>query len=88
MIKSIPKFDALRFVEWTRSYNGVLQIPWPFLSKIISGLERREPIPRGSRKGEKNSSDFDDKDSNPSNVRGHNSGSLNEEPHNGDDIKA
>ena len=26
--------------------------PWPLLGKIISGLERTDPVPRGSREGE------------------------------------
>ena len=59
-----------------------LHIAWPFLSKIISGLERPQPIlRRGSRGGKKgNTSDFDDNGSNPSDVSGHDLGSLNEEP--------
>ena len=33
-------------MEWSRSSNDILQISWPFLSKIVSGLEKPEPIPR------------------------------------------
>ena len=58
MIKSIPKFDGVNFHEWTRSSNDMLQISWPFLCNIIPGLERLEPIPRGSREVEK-TTDFD-----------------------------
>ena len=36
----------------------------------------------------KNGDDFDDDDSNPTEVTGHNLGSLNYEPHNSDAIKA
>ena len=46
MIKIIFTFDGRNYVEWTRSFNGILQITWPFLSKlIVSGLDRPEPIP-------------------------------------------
>ena len=55
---------------------------------MINGLDRPEPILSGSREGEGNISDFDDNDSNPTDVSGHDSGSLNEEPQNSDDIKA
>ena len=34
------------YVEWSRSFNGILQIPWPFLTKIASGLEKPKPISR------------------------------------------
>ena len=88
MIKTISKFDRENFVEWTRSLNGTLQIAWPFLSKTIYGLERPEPILRGSRERKGNTSDFNDNDSNPSDVSGHDSGSLNEKPQNSDDLKA
>ena len=33
-------------MEWSRSSNDILQIYWPFLSKIVSGLDKPEPIPR------------------------------------------
>ena len=29
-------------MEWSRAFNDILQISWPFLSKIISELEKRE----------------------------------------------
>ena len=41
-----------------------------------------------SSREEENTCDFDDNNSNPSDVSGHYSGSLNEEPQNSDDIKA
>ena len=49
MINSIPKFDGTDFVEWSRSFNDILQISWPFLGKIVSGLNKTEPILRTSR---------------------------------------
>ena len=49
IIKTISKFEGENFIEWTKSLNDILQITWPFLSKIISGLERPETILRGSR---------------------------------------
>ena len=49
MINSIPKFDGTDFVEGSRSFNDILQISWPFLSKIVSGLKKTEPILRRSR---------------------------------------
>ena len=33
-------------MEWSRSFNDILQISWPFLSKIVSGLEKPKPIPK------------------------------------------
>ena len=60
MIKIIPTFDGRNYVEWTRSFNAILKITWSFLSKIVSGLERPEPIPRENRGGEKKTSDFND----------------------------
>ena len=81
IIKSIPEFDGGTFIEWTRLSKDILQISWHFLSRITSGLER--PISRsGSREGMKNSSDFDENDSNPSEIRSHVPGNLDEEPHN------
>ena len=44
MINSVPKFDGTNYVEWTKSFNDILQISWPFLSKIISGLKKLEPL--------------------------------------------
>ncbi|CAM9581319.1 unnamed protein product, partial [Ascophyllum nodosum] len=49
MINPIPKFDGTDFLEWSRSFNDILQISWPFLSKIVSGLKKTEPILRRSR---------------------------------------
>ena len=49
MINSIPKFDGTDFVEWSRSFNDILKISWPFLGKIVSGLKKPEPILRRSR---------------------------------------
>ena len=66
MIKMIPTFDGRNYVEWTRSFNDILQITWPFLSKMVSVLERSEPIPRENKGGEENASDIDDNDSTPS----------------------
>ena len=63
------------------SFNDVLQISWIFLSKMISELERPEPVFRGSREGMENTSGFDDDDSNPGKVSAHN-----EKHHNGDNI--
>ena len=50
MINSIPKFDGTNYVEWSRSFNDILQISWPFLSKTVSGLEKSKPIPRSRGK--------------------------------------
>ena len=74
MIKPIPKFNGLDLVGWTRSYNDILQISWPFLSKIIFESERLEPTSRsGSREeGVENPSDFDGNDSDRSKVSDHN----------------
>ena len=66
----------------------MLQIAWPPLSKIIYGLERPELILRGSKKNIKNSSDFDDINSNPSEVSAHVSRNSDGEPCSSDDIKA
>ena len=88
MIKKIPKFDGENFVEWTRLLNDILQIAWYFLSKIEPRLYRSEPIFIGNREGERNTSDLDDNDSSSSDVSGHDSSKLNEEPKNSDDIKA
>ena len=56
MIKMIPTLDGRNYAEWTRSFDDILQITWPFLSKIVSELRRPEPIPRESREGEGNAS--------------------------------
>ena len=37
MIKNIPTIDGRNYVEWTKSFNNILQITWPFPSKIVSG---------------------------------------------------
>ena len=64
--------------------NDILQISWPFLSKIIYGLERPGPTLSGSREGGGNNSGLDDNDSNPSDLSGDNLGSVNEEPQHSD----
>ena len=87
MIKIISKFDGENFVERTRPLNDILQKAWSFLSKMINGLERPEPILSGSREEEVNTSDLYDNDCNPSDVSGHDSGSINEESQNSDDVK-
>ena len=69
IIKTIPKLDRKHCIEWTRPLNDILQIAWLFLSKIIYGLERPEPIFSGS-KGEENTRDLNDNNSNPSYVSG------------------
>ena len=68
-------------------FNDILQITWLFLSKIISGLERQEPTPRENKEGEEKTSDFNDNDSNPSEVSADGSRNLDDEPSNSDDIK-
>ena len=45
-INSIPKFDGIDYAEWSRSFNDILQISWPFLSKVVSGLKKTETILR------------------------------------------
>ena len=80
MIKMIPTFDGRNYVEWTRSFYGILQITWSFLSKIVSGLERPEPISRENIGGGGNASDIDDNKSNASEVSAVGSRNLDEEP--------
>ena len=46
MINSILKFDGTDFVEWSRSFNDILQMSWPFVSMMVSGLEKPEPTLR------------------------------------------
>ena len=46
MMNSIPRFDDTAYVEWSRSFNDILQISWPFLRKIVSGLKKSEPVLR------------------------------------------
>ena len=66
MIKMIPThYDGRNYIDWTISFNYILEITRPLLSKIVSGLERPEPIPRENRVWEENASDIDDNDSNP-----------------------
>ena len=75
IIKSIPKLDGFDYVEWSRSFNDILQIYWPFLSKIVSGLEKLEPILRRREEDLIEGSDDD-------------TGYIEREPSNVDDIKA
>ena len=64
-------------MEWSRSFNDILQISCHFLSKIVSGLKKIEPILRRSR--EEDPIEGSDNDT----------GNINErEPSNIDDIKA
>ena len=88
MIKMLPTYDGRYYVEWTRSFNDILQITWPFLSKIVSGLVRPEPIPSENKGGEENASDADDNDSNPSEVSDVESRNSDEMLSNSDDIEA
>ena len=75
MINSIPKFDGTDCVKWSRSFDDILQVSWPLLSKIVSGLEKPEPILR-SRKEDPNEGSDD-------------TGYIdNRKPSNVDDIKA
>ena len=61
MIKIIPTSDRRNYVEWTGSFNDILQVTWPFLSKTVFELDRPETIPRENRDGEENTiiGDFD-----------------------------
>ena len=43
MINPIPKFDGTDYVEWSGSFNDILQVSWPFLGMIVSGLENLNP---------------------------------------------
>ena len=87
-IKMIPTFGGRNYVEWTRSFNDILQITWPFLSKLVPECERPEPIPSKNIRGEENASDINDNDSNPSEVNAFGSRNSDEEPSNSDDIEA
>ena len=63
------------YVEGSRSFNHILQISWPFLlSKIVSWLEKPEPILRSKEED--------------SNEGSHNETVAEREPSNVDDIKA
>ena len=76
MINSIPKFDGTDYVEWSRSFNDILQISWPFLSKLVSGLEKFKPMPRSRKEDTIEGSDDE-------------TGYVDErEPSNVDDLKA
>ena len=89
MIKMIPTVDGRNYAELTRSSNDILQTTWPSLSKIIaSGLERLEPILRENKEGEENTRDFDENDSNLSEVSANGSRNSDEEPSNSDGIEA
>ena len=54
MIKLISKFD---FVKCSRSFNDILQMYWPFLSKIVFELEKPEPILRSREEDPNEGSD-------------------------------
>ena len=76
MINSVPKFDGTDYVEWSRSFNDILQISCPFLSKIVSRLKKTKSIPR--RRDEDPTEGSDDE-----------TGYIDKrEPSNVDDIKA
>ena len=78
MISSIPKFDGTDYVEWSRSFNDILQISWLFLSKIVSGLEKSDPILRSNVRGK-----------DPTGGSDYDTGNIDEcEPSNVEDIKA
>ena len=68
MIKMNPKFDGRNYVEWIRSFNDILRIHCPFLSKRVFRLERPESISRENREGGENTKGFIDNDFNPSEV--------------------
>ena len=73
----IPKLHGVNFIEWARSYNDILQICWPFPSKIMYGLKKPEPSSRGGSIEEtENTNDFYDNDSYPSEYSVHGSGNL------------
>ena len=72
-----------------RSFNNIVQVCWPFLSKISYGLEKPELIPRGGSTGVGNPSEIDDNDTNPSECSGNDTGNIGaHEPSNVDDIRA
>ena len=73
MINPILKFDGPDYVEWLRSFNDILKISWPFLSKIVPRLEKPEPILRSREEDPNDNSDdgigcIDERE--PSNVDG------------------
>ena len=57
MINSIPKFDDTDDVEGTKSFSDILQISSPFLSKIVSGLEKPKHILKSREEDPKKGSD-------------------------------
>ena len=59
MINPILKFDGPDYVEWSRSFNDILKISWPFLSNIVPGLEKPEPILRSREEDPNDNSDGD-----------------------------
>ena len=76
MIHSIPNFGGTDYVEKSRYFNDILQISWPFLSKIVSGLEKTKPISKSREEDIIKGSDDE-------------TGYIDErEPSNVDDIKA
>ena len=76
MINSILKFESTGYVEWSRSFNDILQVSWPFLSKIVFELEKIEPILKSRKEDPIEGSDDD-------------MGNIDEHgPSNVDDIKA
>ena len=60
MINSVSKFDGTDYVEWSRSFDDIMQISWPFLCKIVSGLEKPEPILRSTAEDPTGGRDNDD----------------------------
>ena len=59
-INLIPKFDGTDYyVEWSRSFNDIPQISWPFLSKVVSALKKTEPILRSWEEDPNKGSDDD-----------------------------
>ena len=46
-------------MEWSRLFNDILQISWPFLSEIVSGLEKHEPTLRSREEDPIEGSDDD-----------------------------
>ena len=46
-------------MEWSRFLSDILKVSWPFLSKILSGLEKLEPIPTSREENPTEGSDSD-----------------------------
>ena len=59
IINLIPKFDGTDDVEWSRSLKDILQISWPCVIKIVSGLEKPESILRSREENPIEGSDYD-----------------------------